>query len=30
MKKEATKKGLAPPDLKQYKDKILKDKNPFL
>ena len=30
MKKEATEKGLAPPDLEQYKEKILKDKNPFL
>jgi L-lactate utilization protein LutB len=30
MKKEATDKGLAPPDLEQYKNKILKDKNPFL
>ncbi|MFX1447379.1 MAG: LUD domain-containing protein [Promethearchaeota archaeon] len=30
MKKEATDKGLAPPDLEQYKNKIFKDKNPFL
>jgi L-lactate dehydrogenase complex protein LldG len=30
MKKEATDKGLAPPDLVQYKKKIFKDKNPFL
>jgi hypothetical protein len=29
MKKEATDKGLAPPDLEEYKNKILKDKNPF-
>lgn len=29
LKKEATEKGLAPPSLKAYKDKILKDKNPF-
>ena len=30
MKKEATEKGLAPPHLEQYKEKIFKDKNPFL
>jgi L-lactate utilization protein LutB len=30
MKKEATEKGLCPPLLKQYQQKILKDKNPFL
>ncbi|NHJ20393.1 MAG: lactate utilization protein [Candidatus Lokiarchaeota archaeon] len=30
MKKEATDKGLAPPDLEQYKNKIFKDKNPFI
>jgi len=30
MKKEATDKGLCPPPLKQYQQKILKDKNPFL
>jgi len=30
MKKEATEKGLAPPYLEQYKEKIFKDKNPFL
>jgi L-lactate dehydrogenase complex protein LldF len=29
MKKEATEKGLAPPYLDQYKEKIFKDKNPF-
>ena len=29
MKKEATEKGLAPPYLDQYKDKIFRDKNPF-
>jgi L-lactate dehydrogenase complex protein LldG len=29
LKKEATDKGLTPPDLVQYKDKIFKDKNPF-
>ncbi len=29
LKKEATKKGLCPPLLKEYQDKILKDKNPF-
>ena len=30
LKKEATEKGLCPPDLKEYKDKIFRDKNPFL
>ena len=30
MKKEATEKGLAPPHLEQYKEKIFKNKNPFL
>lgn len=30
MKKEATEKGLVPPDLEKYKEKIIKDKNPFL
>ena len=30
MKKEAAEKGLAPPYLEQYKEKIFKDKNPFL
>jgi hypothetical protein len=30
MKKEATDKGLAPPDLEQYKKKIFKEKNPFM
>ena len=30
MKKEATEKELAPPYLEQYKEKIFKDKNPFL
>jgi L-lactate dehydrogenase complex protein LldG len=30
MKKEATEKGLAPPHLEKYKEKIFKDKNPFL
>ena len=30
MKKEATEKGLAPPSLEKYKDKILKEKNPFI
>ena len=30
MKKEATDKGLAPPNLEQYKNKIFKDKNPFI
>ena len=30
MKKEATEKGLAPLHLEQYKEKIFKDKNPFL
>ncbi len=30
MKKEASEKGLAPPNLEQYKEKIFKDKNPFL
>jgi L-lactate dehydrogenase complex protein LldG len=29
LKKEATEKGLCPPPLKYYQDKILKDKNPF-
>ncbi|MHA1147398.1 MAG: LUD domain-containing protein [Promethearchaeota archaeon] len=29
IKKEATEKGLAPPSLKAYKDKILREKNPF-
>jgi len=29
LKKEATEKGLAPPPLKEYQEKILKDKNPF-
>ncbi len=29
LKKEATEKGLAPPILKAYQEKILKDKNPF-
>ncbi|MFW9782822.1 MAG: LUD domain-containing protein [Candidatus Heimdallarchaeota archaeon] len=29
MKKEATELGLCPPPLKEYQDKILKDKNPF-
>jgi len=29
MKKEANKKGLCPPPLKEYQQKILKDKNPF-
>ncbi|MFX0072702.1 MAG: LUD domain-containing protein [Candidatus Hermodarchaeota archaeon] len=29
LKKEATEVGLCPPDLEKYKDKILKDKNPF-
>ena len=29
MKKEATEKGLAPPYLEQYKEKIFKEKNPF-
>ena len=29
MKKEATEKGLAPPYLDQYKEKIFKEKNPF-
>jgi L-lactate utilization protein LutB len=30
LKKEATEVGLAPPNLEKYKDKILKDKNPFM
>jgi len=30
MKKEATEKGLIPPNLEQYKEKIFKDKNPFI
>ncbi|MBY9011087.1 MAG: lactate utilization protein [Candidatus Lokiarchaeota archaeon] len=30
MKKEATEKGLAPPHLEKYKEKIFKDKNPFI
>jgi len=30
MKKEATEKGLAPPSLEAYKDKIFRDKNPFI
>jgi len=30
MKKEATENGLAPPSLEKYKDKILKEKNPFI
>jgi len=30
MKKEATEKGLTTPHLEQYKEKIFKDKNPFL
>ena len=30
MKKEATEKGLCPPSLNKYRQKILKDKNPFL
>lgn len=30
MKKEATEKGLCPPSIKKYQQKILKDKNPFL
>ena len=29
IKKEAVKEGLCPPPLKQYQEKILKDKNPF-
>lgn len=29
LKKEATEAGLAPPNLDKYKEKILKDKNPF-
>jgi len=29
IKKEATDKGLCPPSLKKYREKILKDKNPF-
>jgi L-lactate dehydrogenase complex protein LldG len=29
IKKEATKKGLCPPPLKEYQEKILKEKNPF-
>ncbi|MFX1392140.1 MAG: LUD domain-containing protein [Promethearchaeota archaeon] len=29
LKKEATKKGLCPPPLAQYQEKIFKDKNPF-
>ena len=29
LKKEATETGLAPPNLEKYKEKILKDKNPF-
>ncbi len=29
LKKEATEKGLCPPPLKEYQDKILKEKNPF-
>ncbi|MFW9936647.1 MAG: LUD domain-containing protein [Candidatus Thorarchaeota archaeon] len=29
IKKEATEKGLCPPPLEEYKQKILKDKNPF-
>ena len=29
MKKEATEKGLAPPYLEEYKNKIFRDKNPF-
>jgi L-lactate utilization protein LutB len=29
IKKEATDKGLCPPSLKKYQEKILKDKNPF-
>jgi L-lactate utilization protein LutB len=29
LKREATEKGLCPPNLETYKDKILKDKNPF-
>ena len=29
LKKDATKKGLCPPPLKEYQDKILKEKNPF-
>ncbi|MFX1358440.1 MAG: 4Fe-4S dicluster domain-containing protein, partial [Promethearchaeota archaeon] len=29
IKKEATEKGLCPPPLEEYKEKILKDKNPF-
>jgi L-lactate utilization protein LutB len=30
IKKEATEKGLAPPHLEKYKEKIFKDKNPFI
>lgn len=30
MKKEATEKGLAPPSLEKYKDKIFREKNPFI
>ncbi|MFX0042391.1 MAG: hypothetical protein ACFE8L_05730, partial [Candidatus Hodarchaeota archaeon] len=29
LKKEANLKGLCPPPLKEYQEKILKDKNPF-
>jgi len=29
LKKDATEKGLCPPPLKEYQDKILKEKNPF-
>lgn len=29
LKKEATEKGLCPPPIKEYQEKILKDKNPF-
>ncbi len=30
MKREATEKGLAPPSLEKYKDKIFREKNPFI
>ena len=30
LKKEATEKGLCPPSLREYKDKIFRDKNPFI
>jgi L-lactate utilization protein LutB len=30
LKKDATEKGLCPPPIKDYQEKILKDKNPFI